>query len=101
MWVAIILVGAMAPVAAAPAPVQRLSDAEVARVLDEAARKREAAEAAAPEPKRLVHGEVGVEVGSGGYRSVYGSAFVPIGEEGGAVVSVSSQSGGNFYGPRR
>ena len=101
MWVSMILMAAAAPAASALAPAQRLSDAEVARVLDEAARKREAAEAAAPERKRIVEGEVGVEVGSGGYRSVYGSAFVPIGEEGGALVTFSNQSGGDRYGPRR
>ena len=100
MWISMILMAAAAPAAAAPAPAQRLSDAEVARVLDEAARKREAAEAAAPERKRIVEGEVGVEVGSGGYRSVYGSAFVPIGEEGGAMLTFSNQSGGDYYGPR-
>jgi hypothetical protein len=98
MWIAMMVAGAMA--AAAAGPVQRLSDAEVARVLDEAARKREAAEAAAPAPPRALQGEAGVEVGSGGYRAVYGSAFVPIGEEGGAVVTFSNQHGGN-RGPRR
>ena len=101
MWISMVLLGAMAPAAAAPEPVQRLSDAEVARVLDDAARKREAAEAAVPVRKRLVEGEVGVEIGSGGYRSVYGSAFVPIGEEGGALVTFSDQSGGDRFGPRR
>ena len=99
MYFSMMLSAMLAPVAAspapAPAPVQRLSDHEVARILAEAAAKREAAEAAAVPPKRAIHGEVGVEVGTGGHRAVYGSAFVPLGEDGGAVVSMSSQSGGD------
>jgi hypothetical protein len=94
MWWTMILLGTMAPVSA-PAPVQRLSDAQIAQVLDEAAAKREASEAAAIQPKREIRGEVGVEVGTGGYRGVYGSAFFPFGDEGGVMLSGSTQDYGN------
>lgn len=93
------LAAANAP-AAQVAPVQRLSEAEVAQVLDEAAAKREAAEAAAPVPKREIHGEVGVAAGTGGYRAAYGSALVPLGEESTALLQFSTETGRQRYGRR-
>ena len=94
MRILMMLCAAFLPAAALAAtmePVRRLSHAEVERVLAEAARKREAAEDAAPLPKRGIEGEVGVEVGTGGHRALYGTAFVPLGEEGGALVTFSSE----------
>jgi hypothetical protein len=38
-------------------------------------------------PDGRIHGEVGVAVGTGGYRSTYGSAVVPLGETGTAAFS--------------
>jgi hypothetical protein len=92
MWVSLILLGMLAPASAAePAPVQRLSEAQIAQVLDEAAAKRETVEAAAPPPKADIHGEVGVAIGTGGYREIFGDAFIPFGDDGGATLSFSTQ----------
>jgi len=52
--------------------------------------------------KRQVHGEVGVSVGTGGYRSGYVSSLIPIGETGTLGVAVSQtdfgKHGGYGYG---
>ena len=84
------LFATLAPAAVLAAPAQRLSDEQVEQVLAEAAAKREAAERAAEKPKIAIHGEVGVEVGTGGSRAAYGTAFVPLGAENGAVLSFST-----------
>ena len=82
---------ALAPQATLPpAPLpseHRLSDAEVEQVLDTAARKRETSELLGDQPARQVHGEVGVSIGTGGYRSAFGTAVVPIAGEGAAILS--------------
>ena len=69
---------------AAEAPAQRLSQAEVDKILAEAKEKPELPGIARD---RRVHGEFGVEVGTGGYRAAYGAIAVPIGERGGATLS--------------
>ena len=52
--------------------------------------------------KRQVHGEMGVAVGTGGYRSGYVSALIPVGETGTVGVAVSKtdfgKHGGYGYG---
>ena len=72
----------------------RLSEAEIEQVLDAAARKREghgpSGDVAAPAEDRLppaIHGEVGFAVGTGGYRSAFGTAIVPLPGDGTAVIS--------------
>jgi hypothetical protein len=92
MMIPMILMAAMAPPAAPVAAPQRLTDAQVEQVLAAAAVKREAAEAAAPPRKLDIHGEVGVTIGTGGYEAVYGSAFVPLGDDGAAILSLSSET---------
>jgi hypothetical protein len=75
----------------APAMAQdtrRLSPAEVERVLEEVARKRVTAE---KPPARLIEGEVGVSIGTGGYREVFGTAVVPISKDGTAIISIGSE----------
>ncbi len=77
----------LAMLLAAPAPSadeRRLSPAEVERVIDQAAHKRAAAD---KPPLRVIDGEVGVTVGTGGYREVFGTAVV-VGDEGTAILSV-------------
>jgi hypothetical protein len=95
----------LAPASALAAPVQtpvkRLSDEQVEQVLAAAAAKREAAEAAAPDPALAIHGEVGVEVGTGGHRAAFGTAFVPLGDNASAIVSFVTATGPNYYGRRR
>ena len=41
-------------------------------------------------PDHQIHGEVGVAVGTGGYRAAYGTAVVPLGDTGVAAVSVET-----------
>jgi len=80
---------------APPMPSEhRLSEAEIEQVLDAAARKREghgpSGDVAAPDEDRLppaIHGEVGFAVGTGGYRSAFGTAIVPLPGDGMAVLS--------------
>jgi hypothetical protein len=45
-----------------------------------------------------IHGEVGAAIGTNGYRSMYGTAAIPIGENGGAIVSFENSRIGD---PRR
>lgn len=75
---------------AAPAPIadeRRLSPAEVEQILEEAARKATAADKL---PARTVDGEVGVTIGTGGIHEVYGTAVVPVGAKGVAIISIDS-----------
>ncbi len=78
---------------AAPAPIadeRRLSPAEVERILEEAAKKRVAAD---KPPARVIEGEVGVSVGTGGYREIFGTAVVPVGKDGTAIISIGGEEG--------
>jgi hypothetical protein len=100
----LLILSAMVPAAAlaAPSPVQRLSEAQVEQILAEAAAKREAAEVAALAPKPGIHGEVGVEVGTGGHRAAYGTAVVPLGSDGSsATVSFATSTGRDQWRRRR
>jgi hypothetical protein len=84
-----------------PAAEHRLSEAEMEAILDDAAAKREAAEDALPVPKRRVHGEVGFAVGTGGFRSIYGTSAVPLGEDGFAIISFENTDWSDRRGKRR
>ncbi len=53
----------------------------------EAGAARAAADLSGGTGDRRVHGEMGVEVGTGGYRSVYGTAVVPLGDNATAAFS--------------
>jgi len=66
------------PTSSSASSERRLGDAEIKRILDEAAAKREAAEEARINSGPKVFGEVGFAIGSGGYRSAFGSAYVPL-----------------------
>ena len=48
-------------------------------------------------PKRAIHGEMGVVVGTGGTRGIFGTAIVPLGENSTAAFSFS-QGQGRGYG---
>jgi hypothetical protein len=50
---------------------------------------------------RKIHGEVGVSVGTGGYRSGYVITHIPIGETGSATIALSKTDHGDRvrYGP--
>ncbi len=92
-----------APESPAPLPSEiRLSDAEKEKVLEEAAAIRHERTAVqsvdetfAGEAGRQVHGEVGFEVGTGGYRSAYGTAIVPLEDDGVAIISLGSTDFGS------
>lgn len=90
---------ALLPAPALGADERRLSAAEIERILDAAAQKREAAAANAPE--RQIEGEVGVSIGSGGYRELFGTAIVPVGSEGVAIVSIDSAESRRDHRRRR
>lgn len=75
----------------------RLTEAEKEKLLAEAVAKREASEELLPPAKRKVHGEVGVAVGTGGFRSIYGTSAVPLGEDGIAIISVENTDFGRQY----
>ena len=88
---------------ASPLPSQvRLSDEEKEKALEAAASRNRAPPAAkveladetkdAPAP---IHGEVGFEVGTGGYRSAYGTAVIPLEGAGVAIISLGTSDFGN------
>ena len=92
----------------APAPFadeRRMSAAEVERILDAAALKREAPAARPvakdPAPARPIEGEVGVSIGSGGTREMFGTAVVPVGAEGVAILSIDSDLSNRHRSRRR
>ena len=85
-----------------PAPIpseHRLTPQQVEQVLAEAAARRASAEkGTAPavetdgeelEPLHPIYGEVGFSIGTGGYRSAYGSAVYPVGQDGFASISLN------------
>lgn len=83
------------------ASAHRLSEAEKERLLDEAVERRELLEEALPPLKRQVHGEVGLAVGTGGFRSIYAVSEVPIGETGTAIISFENTDWGERGRARR
>jgi len=46
---------------------------------------------AMPQRDRAIHGEVGASIGSGGYRSAYGVANMPIGQNSDVTVAISDE----------
>jgi hypothetical protein len=69
---------------------RRLSPEEVEKILDAASDRREAAAAAEAEKEKgklPVHGEVGFTIGTGGYRSAFGTAVVDLPDGGVAAFS--------------
>lgn len=86
MPLGLIVIAALAAPAGA-ADERRLSPVEVERILEEAARKRATAD---KPPPRWIEGEIGVTVGSGGTREVFGTAAVPIGQQGTAIISIDA-----------
>ena len=87
--------------AALPSEV-RLSDEEKEKVLEAAAASRRehvvghaVDDVDDGEPARPIHGEVGLSIGTGGYRSAYGTAIVPLEGEGVAIISLGSTDFGS------
>ena len=86
----------LAALSSAPAlateEVHRLSPAEVAAIQERAAQRAPVAEPGDEHGvrSRAVHGEVGMAIGTHGYRSIFGTAYVPLGQDGMAVISVEN-----------
>lgn len=93
-----VLILAMAVPAATPAPAapaeHRLSEAEIEKVLAEAARKREAQALTATWIGPETHGVVGFSIGTGGYRSVHGTAVIELPDDGFASFSFETSDFG-------
>ena len=67
----------------------------------EAGAQRAAADLSGGAGDRRVHGEMGVEVGTGGERAIYGTAVVPIGQNGVAAFSYEQGQSARWKGRRR
>ncbi|MFC3711343.1 hypothetical protein ACFOMD_02095 [Sphingoaurantiacus capsulatus] len=80
-----LLLLAAAPALAAEGDTIRLSPEEIARIDAEAEARARAAPAEA-EPKRRVHGEVEMSVGTGGSYGLGGAVNLPVGEHGAAAL---------------
>jgi hypothetical protein len=99
---------ALLPSAAIASDERRLSPEEVQQVLDKAAQKREAPTLAVAAPlteekalPRPIEGEIGVGIGTGGYREVFGTAAVPLGEDRVAIISFDNVQSHQNYRRRR
>jgi hypothetical protein len=85
---------------------RRLTPEQIEAVLAEAAKKREAApvpldpDMAEPAPGPRVHGEVGLSIGTGGYREIFGTAIYPLGDDGVAAISLDFVDWGKRRYPR-
>jgi len=109
VWVSLLISSLALPRAALaaqdqpPSPMaseRRLSPDEIAAVLDDAARKREQVPSADENLPPAIHGEIGFSIGTGGYRSAYGTAVVPLPGEGVAILSFGTDrlgSGRDYY----
>ena len=93
-FASLLLIPAASPAQPAPEPgVHRLDQAAIQKILDDAAAKREAREKAIDKPGLQIQGQVGFSVGTGGYRSAYGTAVVPLPGDGFAAISLGSEKG--------
>jgi hypothetical protein len=96
MKILLALIVITAPVAAM-ADTVRLT-AEQAEAAKEAGAARNAGAAALglePGQDKAIHGEMGVAIGTGGYRSVYGTAIVPLGDNATIGLSFANEQYGN------
>jgi hypothetical protein len=66
----------------------------------EAGATRAAADLSGGTGDRRVHGEMGIEVGTGGERAIYGTAVVPIGQNGVAAFSYEQGQDARWRGRR-
>lgn len=92
---------ALAAADQAPSPMtseHRLSPDQIEKVLDDAARKREPAQSFDESLPPPIHGEIGFSIGTGGYRSAYGTAIVPLPGDGVAILSFGADRLGSAPG---
>lgn len=90
------------PIAAQAETIRLTPEQAEAAIESGAARRTRSVDALSdlPGADRGIHGEVGVSVGTGGYRSIYGEAAIPLGNTGGLVLGYG-QERGRSYGPYR
>lgn len=77
---------------------------EQAEAAKEAGATRNAQDAALglePGRDRAIHGEMGVAIGTGGYRSMYGTAIVPLGDSATLGLSFEREQYNDRYGRNR
>lgn len=89
-----------APLPNAAAGIVRRLSPEDAEAVKEAAARRNTEGVAIEDrqtPDGRIHGEVGFGIGTGGYRSVFGAAIVPLGDNGVAAFSFEQTN----FGRRR
>ncbi|MES2342861.1 MAG: hypothetical protein V4597_14395 [Pseudomonadota bacterium] len=94
---------AVATASATPAPAAELSTAaqidQFIRSAPLPSLEDEGVDGITPgEGKRQAHGEVGIAVGTGGYRSAYAMSLIPIGETGTLAIAVSESRNDRFGG---
>ncbi|CAN5191643.1 hypothetical protein BH09PSE3_BH09PSE3_00730 [soil metagenome] len=93
----------------ATAPTLALADTisltpEQVEAAKEAGARRNAQDAALglePGRDRSIHGEMGVAIGTGGYRSMYGTAIVPLGDNATLGLSFEREQYNDRYGRYR
>lgn len=83
----------------AGADVVRLSPQEREAAIEQGAARAARDAELAGAPDRKIHGEMGVEIGTGGTRAVYGSAIMPLGDTGMAAVAFEADQ--SHYRVRR
>ena|SRR5688572_13186123 len=80
----------------------RLSPQQIETVLTDAARRRELVEPTEDKLPPAIHGEIGFAIGTGGYRSAFGTAVVPLPGDGVAILSLGTDRfGPSQFGPGR
>lgn len=82
--------GTIPPDPALAGPVHRLSPEQREAAIEAGAARSAREIDGGNGPDRQIHGEMGVAIGTGGYRAAYGSAVVPLGDTGVAAVSVET-----------
>ena len=86
--------------ASPPTDTIRLSDAERDAILNsntvESAAIARGERSESDKPGLGIHGEVGAAIGTNGFRSAYGVAAIPLGDNAGAVVSFESTQYGGY-----
>lgn len=85
--------------ATGPAPPAADTAAQIERWVADSPAARSDPEAPMVDEPRKVHGEMGVSVGTGGYRSGYLVTHIPIGEAGSATIALSKTDFGDRARP--
>ena len=97
MFLALMLIAAPT-VALADTITLTPEQAEAAKEAGATQNARDATLGLEPGRDRTVHGEMGVAIGTGGYRSMYGTAIVPLGESATLGLSFANEQFNNRNG---